>query len=113
MWETGRLTGLLAGRRGRVAEFNPTPSSCSGAVGDRPGSRAGWQAGWQVRSGQDRPGEQRVRSDQGRAVPDRIGQGRAGQGRAGQGRTVCTYTTVCAVGVQSVLSVGMNNGICR
>lgn len=103
MWETGRLTGLLAGRRGRVAEFNPTPSSCSGAVGDRPGSRAGWQAGWQVRSGQDRPGEQRVRSDQGRAVPDRIGQG----------RTVCTYTTVCAVGVQSVLAVVMNNGICR
>lgn len=84
MWETGRLTGLLAGRRGRVAEFNPTPSSCSGAVGDRPGSRAGRQAGWQVRSGQDRPGEQRVRSDQGRAVPDRIGQGRAGEGRAGQ-----------------------------
>lgn len=82
MWETGRLTGLLAGRRGRVAEFNPTPSSCSGAVGDRPGSRAGWQAGWlagQIRSGQARRAAGQVRSGQGSSGQDRAGQGRAGQ----------------------------------
>lgn len=87
MWETGRLTGLLAGRRGRVAEFNPTPSSCSGAVGDRPGSRAGWLAGWlagQIRSGQARRAAGQVRSGQGSSGQDRAGQGRGGQDRAGQ-----------------------------
>lgn len=59
----GSVTGLEAGRRGRVAEFKPAPSSCSGAVGDRPGQARYKQQGVGVRYCVSRP------DDAGREVP--------------------------------------------